>query len=534
MPELRLTRRKLLLGLGGAAVTAVSLLIPPAVREAFPTPPLSGRLAQLADDEPFDVCIVGSGPAGSVLGLDLVGHRLRTVILESGPNLGAEKADDRLAGLAIYRNSGAINYPLNATRIRAAGGTSLVWTGRCTRLYPLDFGPNAYTPPGAAWPLSYDELEPYYERAETTLRVRGGRLSEYHPPRKRPLPLPSDIDISALQSLLAAVGVVVDDSPIATSKAWRWRARDTLRVATDLLPDFSASPYARLITGATVSRLAVDADGRVVGAEARSLDGAARTIRASVYVVACGAVESARLLLLSRSARFPNGIGNTRDLVGRYFMEHPNLNFRARLPREFAAGRYEIGRSHQFYEQLKREGLGSVIVAFKRYEERPEELAIDATLEMKPVADNRIALAGEQRDAFGEQAVDLSLSLTADDMRTMERARSLVYGIFADLGATEVQDEGLSWSHHHLGGCRMGEDPRLSVADRNLRVHETPNLYVLSSAVFVTGGAAHPTLTITALAHRLAEHLATVLGPRRSTSPLESRQANGLPPANSA
>ncbi len=511
MTELRVNRRGFLIGLGGAAVAAAGYFMPPAVREAFPSPPSSGRLAELAGDELFDVCIIGSGPAGAALGRDLVGKGIRTLILESGPNLGAETADDRLPRLAVYHNSGSLNYPLNATRIRAVGGTSLIWTGRCTRLYPLDFQPNAYTPPGAPWPLAYDELEPYYERAETTLRVRGGQLSQYHPPRKKPLPLPPDVDISALQSLLARRGIVLDDSPIATSKAWRWRGKDTFRVATDLLPEFSASPHGRLVSGSTVTRLEVDADGRVVAARARSLRGEERHVRARVYVVACGAVESARLLLLSRSARFPHGIGNSHDLVGRYFMEHPNLNFRARLPQQYASGRYELGRSHQFYEQLKREGLGSVILSFKRYEERPDELAIDATLEMKPAPENRVTLAAVEQDHFGNLASDLSLGFTADDLRTIERTRSLVRRIFADLEAGSVEDDGLTWSHHHLGGCRMGDDPQTSVTDRNLRVHESPNLYVLGSAVFVTGGAAHPTLAITAFAHRLAEHLTAVL-----------------------
>ncbi len=89
----------------------------------------------------------------------------------------------------------------------------------------------------------------------------------------------------------------------------------------------------------------------------------------------------------------------------------------------------------------------------------------------------------------------------------MNEARSLIRRIYRDLKATNIVESNLTWAHHHMGTCRMGNDPRTSVISRDLRVHDSPNLYVAGSASFVTGGAARPTLALTALSHRLAEHL---------------------------
>jgi choline dehydrogenase-like flavoprotein len=110
---------------------------------------------------PFEVCIIGSGPAGSVLGKALVDNGIRTVILESGHDSNKKYKDPRLSALDVYRSSGTIAYPVAVSRSRALGGTTNIWTGRCSRLHPIDFEKNAYTPDDASWPITYNELEPY-------------------------------------------------------------------------------------------------------------------------------------------------------------------------------------------------------------------------------------------------------------------------------------------------------------------------------------------------------------------------------------
>ena len=542
----KISRRGFLIGLGGLVVISGGVFL---FRKEAPTSPrlVSRGLKFLDEQMPFDVCIIGSGPAGAVLGQRLVERGLRTVILESGYDLFRPPLGSNIGGLDVYRSSGTIAYPIAATRIRALGGTSNVWTGRCSRLHPLDFEENAYTPVDAPWPITYADIEPYYQRAEETLRVRGGTLSEYHPPRSRDLPLPADLDISGLKGMMRGVGVTVDDSPTSTSRY----QKGPIRAAAELLPHFAESEKSALIAGATVTRLISDSSGRIEGAEVKSPGGTVKTIRASTFVVACGAIEAARLLLLSKSKTYPEGVGNAHGRVGRSFMEHPNIRFSGMVSHTWntLSPAYEIGRSHQFYDAFKRKGYGSVLLVasqswifrddLKKWSPetikekvgailgrmRKGELRIGATVEMKPSDENRVYLSSDLHDSFGNPAAELSMRYSQEDLNTFEQARMLIRKIYGDLDAEALSESGISWSHHHMGTCRMGENPRTSVVNRDLRVHNTENLYVAGSAVFVTGGASHPTLAITALSHRLADHLLNKLKGsfREKTEALEVR-----------
>lgn len=453
--------------------------------------------------EDVDVCIIGSGPAGTTLGLDLAAAGVRTIILESGYHAAGRPGAERLNELERYVSAGSAEYPVLSTRARTVGGTSSMWTGRCSRLHPIDFERNAYTPSGAGWPIAYTDIEPYYARAETTLRVHGSPLSRYHAPRTGDLPYETPVETADLRELLSAVGVTLDDSPSSRG----YYGSGPVRVARDMLPAFSEMDRAWVTSGATATRLVADADGTVREVEVRQLDGRARRLRPEITVLACGALESARLLLLSASDSFPAGLGNGGGHVGRWFTEHPNITFQAQLPTPKPSNRHELARSHYFYDEFKREGLGSVLLRFiwNPFNERP--FRIGAAVEMAPRAENRVRLARDSRDAFGAPGVRLDIAFGERDRRTFGRIRELIVDLFGQLGATDVREEPLTWSHHHIGTCRMGADPMASVVDSDLRVHGCSNLYVLGSGAFVTGGAAHPTLLIVALAHRLSEHL---------------------------
>jgi len=530
----RITRRRLLLGGGALAVTvggvaAYRILRSPDIVYSGPVTSLD----QLRSTKPYDVCIIGSGPAGAALGNDLARKGVQTLIIESGGNIQDTMSDDRYRELDVFRNSGDIDYPLSVTRMRALGGTSNVWTGRCSRLHPIDFEVNSYTPEGIEWPLSYAQFEPYYQRAEQTLRVRGGNLSSYHAPRQSALPLPSDLDISGLKAMMHEVGVTIDDSPTSTSPS----GSGPIRVASDLLPGFSRQSNADLAPGLTVTRLISIDSGDISGAEVKDMDRGTHVVRARIFIVACGAVASARLLLLSKSKNFPYGIGNIHDNVGRFFNAHPNVTFSGKISHDWNTilPKYELGRCHQYYESLKKEGYGSALLVFSQswmyrnelQEIRDGEIAegarklvgrlvranlrIGATLEMYPQSSNRISLVDDQKDYFGNAIANVSLSWAEQDLATLQKTRSLIRNIYQQIEATDVSESNLSWSGHHIGTCRMGDNPRTSVVNADLQVHDCPNLYVLGSGNFVTGGASHPTLAIVALAHRLSEHLLTEL-----------------------
>ena len=529
-------RRSFLTGLG-SAIAALS--IPGftsnghAAGQAAKSQRSAGRFGDIDDHTIFDVCIIGSGFAGAILGESLVRQGIKTAILESGPDPLGKSIDPRFQQLEAFRSSGPIEYPVASSRFRGVGGTSWLWGGFCTRLFPIDLEKNSYTPADASWPITYGDLEPYYDHAEKTLRVRAGKPSEYDPPRKIDFPLPADRDIAALASLVKKAGIVISDVPFATpmtrdSSILNGRYGPFLHMTESHLPSFQASAHGALIPEVTVTRLLVDAQGRVTGAEIKNLDRAVKVLRARAYVVACGGLESPRLLLLSRSPAFPNGIGNHHGWVGRCFMEHRKTLYTGQVDVGWNSfSLFQItGFSYQFYKRFKQRGLGGMRLRFHldglaRWKEISDgnlgrfvdgilsrALEISFGAEMKPAPENRVTLDKEAKDYFGNPVSNLFLKESDEDTNTRNQGKKVVRDIYRRLGAQKVQElPGNMWGHHHMGTCRMGDNPRTSVVDRNLQVHGTSNLFVAGSAVFVTSGSANPTLTLSALSLRLSDYL---------------------------
>ena len=491
-------------------------------------------LAPLDAVEPYDVCVVGSGPAGTLLASSLAQRGARVLLLESGRGLVDWLADRRIRSLAQYDFTGDTDYPRSRTTSRLLGGNSNFWTGRCERFHPSDFERHPYTPPENPWPIGYADLDAYYDRAERLLRVRGGPRTVFSPPRKGPLPLPASPDISFIKGLGRRLGVEFEESATATpTKTLR-----IFNVQKEILPAFFASGGSALVTGVTVTRLLAGAGGCITGAEVKAFDGTTKIARARVFVVSCGGIESPRLLLLSASEQFPNGVGNAHDMAGRGFNEHPNVSFDATIPHSWGtlAPTNKVARTHQFYGAYRGEGLGSIYPVMRQAWVLPNHIAtfraadlprmaaaglgrvvraplfVGAGIEMKISRANRVTLSGTRTDLFGNPIAHLTMNYSEEDRRLLDRGRDLLRGWLARLGARGVHELEVAWSRHHQGACRMGRSPATSVVDADLRVHETPNLYVCGSEVFVTGGAMQPSLTIAALALRLADHLHGRLG----------------------
>ncbi|MGH3427199.1 MAG: GMC oxidoreductase, partial [Mycobacteriales bacterium] len=425
--------------------------------------------------------------------------------------------------------TGDTNYPLARTTSRLLGGNSNFWTGRCERFHPSDLEPHPYSPPENRWPIGYADLDPYYDEAERVLRVRGGPRTRFSPPRRGPLPLPGSPDISFLKTLCAGIGVEVEDTATATPT----RTLRLFNVQKEVLPAFRRSGVGTVLRGVTVKRLVAGTDRQIVAAEVSTLEGQVALARARVFVVCCGGIESPRLLLLSASETFPTGIGNSGDMVGRGFNEHPNVGFYASIPhsRGTLAPTNKIARTHQFYNTFRSQGLGAIVPVFRqswilpnhllafRLSNLPRNIAstlgravkaafyVGAGTEMKISLDNRVTLSSRRSDLFGRPAAHLIFNYAEEDRALLEHSRTLIRNWLTRLGASSIREVEVAWSRHHLGACRMGHDPRTSVVDRDLRVHESPNLYVCGSEVFATGGAMQPTLSIAALALRLADLL---------------------------
>ena len=477
----------------------------------------------------YDVCIIGSGPAGTVLAKSLVENGLRTIVLESGTNIFGWMANKKIRKMADFEFSGNTDYPHENTRAVLLGGTSNFWTGRCERLHPSDFDNHPYTPQENPWPITYNELDPYYLKAEKTLRVRGAERSKFTPPRTEPFPLQSKLDISYLKNLFGKVGVTVDDSPTATpAKSIRF-----FKVQKEVLPYFADNKNLLIVTGTSVTKLVPDKNNKIVSAEIKNLDGYQKSVKAKVFIVAANGMGSPRLLLLSKSEQFPNGIGNNYDRVGRGFNEHPAVNFYAQISHQLGTlyPSNKIGRSHQYYNTYRSEGLGSVLPVFRQswilpHHNMPFTIAniprnmlsvvkrffratlyIGVVVEMKISDTNRITLSEKLKDHFGNPLAHLTLNYSDEDLKLLDRSRQLVRDIYSKVGAKNIYEAQITFSRHHQGTCRMGDNPKTSVVDKNLKVHGCPNLFVAGAETFVTGGSMQPVTTIVALSHRLADHL---------------------------
>src|SRR5690606_6606455 len=305
-----------------------------------------------------------------------------------------------------------------------------------------------------------------------------------------------------------------------------------------------------LATGVTATRLSTDGNGRVVGALCRAPDGTGKTARAKSYVIAAGAIETARLLLLSRSQRCPLGLGNERDRVGRGFADQAVVTAYGRLPR--AAGwptRSLPLHSEEFHRLFRREGLGSihpfvrsigpledarrldagvlgrlaaVLAAWRRL-----SLAVSCRVEILPAETNRIGLSLAARDAFGDPIARVDFNYSQEDLRLIAKVRAWLDRWLDRFGALETTQGEIDWADTPTGTCRMGSDPRTSVCDPNLRVHTTPNLYICGGAALPRGGALPTALTVAALASRLADHIAARARwcARSSTRPQRTAEA---------
>jgi choline dehydrogenase-like flavoprotein len=258
-----------------------------------------------------------------------------------------------------------------------------------------------------------------------------------------------------------------------------------------------------------------------------------------VFVLAGGAVENARLLLLSRSREFPSGLANRSGLVGKHFMSHPSIDITGRMDERVYP--YRIGFSTAMSSQFTTDGPRGARAAFlleflNSAGPTPQRLALGSGLwgealqrrvreefghvlgirvyaEQLPAAVNSVSLNSRVTDYFGSPAPHIHYSVGPYERKGLDAARDVAARILAAAGARDIRTSGMTFAGHQMGTHRMGADPGTSVVDRDLRAHDVENLYLVGAGAFVTAGASPPTLTIAALGIRAAEHIARRLRP---------------------
>jgi choline dehydrogenase-like flavoprotein len=520
-----------------------------------------------------DVVIVGAGASGAAFAWRLARAGISVTCLERGgwvdyDQVPSKSTDWELARQTTHHpnpnvRANAWDYPIDdrdaaikPMMYNAVGGSTLHWGAHFPRFRPSDFRVRTLDGVAEDWPLSYDDIAPYFEENDRIMGVAGIAGDPGNPPREPrqmpPLPIGRGAERMAKAFNMLGWHWWVSDAAINSVDYGAGRGTCNncgpcdlgcplrARSSTDVTYwPLAVKAGARLVTGARVFEVETDATGRATGVAYYDANDQVQRIRASVVVLAANGVGTARLMLLSRSAKHPDGLGNENDLVGRHLMHHPTGmvtgvfdepidGFKGPfatsiLCQEF----YETDAAHDFVRgfqmQLVRSDapLGTAVGVYLPRVPWGEDhhrrfldvfgrtASLTVTTEDLPDPENRVTLSGELTDADGVPAPKMTYRV-ADNTRAMIRfGLARAREAFEAAGAVETlpQDLLTGAGFHLLGTARMGHDPESSVIDAACRVHSAPNVLVVDGSVFVTAAALNPTPTIQAIALRAADAL---------------------------
>ena len=521
-----------------------------------------------------DVVIVGSGVAGALIAWRLAESKLKVLILEAGPRIDRVEAfksylaaSDKNASSpyppALYAPAPQYNawndYYINTgpdlfrgMYTRGVGGSTWHWAGSVLRYRPSDFRMKSRFGVGVDWPISYEELAPFYDEAERVLGVAGSNAELWGAPRLSDYPMasipPTYLD-TVVGGVLGPLGMSLGVFPQARN-SMPYDERPQCCGNASCVPlcpigaKYDASVHAtkaetagtRLETSAVVYRLETDANHLVSTVHFRRPDGSSGSATGRIVVLAAHAIETPKLLLMSRDERMPKGVANSSDTVGRYLMSHIDQGTRGltrapiypyRGPVVTSAipehrdgpfrGQYSAIGTSISNEGWRHLGPQATAIALikqgftgQRLKEHiawrtERELTLGSTAETLPDPTNRIVPDETRTDAIGIPRPRIHYRIDEYAKAGLALAMRRHEAIFAALQSTQVETLPMVTSSGTiLGTTRMGDDSRQSVVDRNLRAHDHPNLFIVGGMVFPTAGMHPPTLTIAALALRVA------------------------------
>lgn len=524
--------------------------------------------------EQTDVLVVGSGIAGSHLALELARAGRRVTILEAGPRRpraewfdhfvrnpvkGPQSAYPSAPFAPHPEDNGYDDFYVQAgpdqfagAYLRLFGGSSWHWTGFADRLRPADFAMRAQFGVGEDWPVSYAELEPFYEQVEPIWGVAGDPAHDWGAPRRTPYPLPpipaSYLD-SRVELALNAMGLhsgvfsharnsVQYDGrpPCCGNNTCVPICPIAAKFDGSIVAEKAEAAGAEVVTEALVDSLKLGAEGRIARARVRRPDGSHAWIAAKTFALCCHAIENPRLLLNSAQEGAPNGIANGADMVGRYLIGQANIDvagvtaepvYPYRGPQQtsglvelrdgpFRAEHAAIGTSFMnsghsgnsdgvaVARRLIDQGLMGAELAAELNRIVARHLRLNSSAEMLPDPESRVTL-DTTRDSAGVPKPRVQVRIDDYTRAGLARAEAISREVLDRLDATEVRAGEPYTSNAIIGGtARMGTDPRRSVVDPFQRAHEHANLYVMGSSAHLTMPVNAPSLTIAALAVRTA------------------------------
>ena len=515
--------------------------------------------------ERYDVVIIGSGAGGGTLAHRLAPSGKKILILERGDWLPREARNwsvDDVFGDNRYVSPDTWFLPdgegFQPQVHYFVGGATKVFGAALYRLRKEDFGEmRHYDGVSPAWPVGYDEFEPYYGQAEQLYQVHGQHGADpTEPPSSRPYPAPpvsheprieklfNDLTAAGYHPFAAPSAVMLDEANMAYSRCIRCQTCDGFPCLVHAKADAEViavrpaveRPNVTLLRNARAVKLETNAAGTAVTGVLAEIDGAPQTFSADVVVVSCGAANSAALLLRSANDRHPNGLANGSDQVGRNYMFHNSQAVLAlsltpndtMFQKTLALNDFYFGMEGFPYPMGNIQMIGKTLGGMYRAE-KPlltalapdralDEIARHAvdfwlTTEDLPEADNRVAVDRDGR---------ITLAYRPNNQVPMRKLYDKLRSMLGEIGLQSQHlvarnlymhnDIALAGCAHQAGTCRFGADPRASVLDRDCKAHELDNLYVVDTSFFVSVGAVNPSLTAIANALRVGDHLLQRLG----------------------
>ena len=534
-----------------------------------------------------DFVVIGSGAAGGIMAKQLSVAGFSVVVLEQGGwgkygreqeynkdewlNRNVSDEDRLMSDPSKQRNTFRPNDKVKASRGThsygcVVGGGTVTYGGSSWRHLPYEFkeatsDPTIPSGTGMAdWPLTYEELEPYYTQAEWEMGISGLRVnSPFVAPMKKDYPVPP-VPLKSSGALFHTaadkLGLTVVPGPLAIiTKPYMGRSgcvncgicsgygcqvKARSSSAVTMIPIAEKTGRCEIRVRSYVREITLDNNGRVNGVI--YFDAQKQEVRqkAKAVILSANGSESARLLLLSKSSRFPDGLANSSGVVGKYFMcgngatasalfEHPLNEYKGVIsgagivdyvPSDPKRGFYGGGRlTARGYLTPLDLGLNGLSPEAPRWgagykkalrEEANHRMTINCFVTQLPLETNRVDLDPDVKDDWGLPAMRITSTSHPDDFKNMEFFRQKSIEILEAAGAKKVWAPPVNDTRggaHNRGTCRMGNDPKTSVVDKYHKAHDVPNLFIVDGSSMVTGGRNHPTLTIQALAFRAAEHI---------------------------
>jgi glucose dehydrogenase len=533
----------------------------------------------MAQDISADVVVVGAGIAGGLVALQLAQANKSVALLEAGPRLEHWQVVERYRNTANkddfmapyppapyaphpqYSNVTQPNYliqngpqPYNCGYIRAVGGTTWHWAAAAWRYLPNDFKLRSLYGVGRDWPITYDVLEPYYYRAEVELGVSGPTNQDLGSPRANPFPMPgipqSWMDQRATARLGPGGYTVVTEPMARNSRPYDSRpsccgnntCMPCCPIKAMYMGPFAVTKAekagAHLQPSSVAYQLEVDPTShKITAVNFKDPSGASHRATGRVFVLAANGIETPKLMLMSTSASFPNGVANTSDMVGRNLMDHPGtgVNFLADEPVWQGRGPVEItcinnlrdGAFRARYAASKinlvniqparmvttdliKQGVYGAALDPQIRDHTSRMMWIRCFLEQVADPTNRVVPSAQFKDAIGIPRPAITYSIDNYTRNGAAQVRQHYAHIAQLMGGSSIQFlDDFANNNHILGTTIMGSDPKNSVVGPDCRSWDHHNLFVASSSVFPTTATVNPTLTIVALAMRMADQIKT-------------------------